>query len=65
MISYRNTTNEIRESGIKTAIIPVGSIEQHASHLPVGTDYLIAQKVGEAVAERINAYLLPALPFST
>jgi len=65
MISYRNTTNEIKESGIKTAIIPVGSVEQHASHLPVGTDYLIAEKISEAVAERINAFLLPALPFST
>ena len=65
MISYKNTTNEIKESGIRTAIIPVGSIEQHASHLPVGTDYLIAQKMGEALAERLNAFLLPALPFST
>ena len=65
MISYKNTTNEIKDSGIRTAIIPVGSIEQHASHLPVGTDYLIAQKMGEALAERLDAFLLPALPFST
>ena len=65
MISYKNTTNEIKESGIRTAIIPVGSIEQHASHLPVGTDYLIAQKMGEALAEKLDAFLLPALPFST
>ena len=31
----------------------------------MGTDYLIAQKMGEALAERLNAFLLPALPFST
>ena len=55
MISYKNTTNEIKDSGIRTAIIPVGSIEQHASHLPVGTDYLIAQKMAEALAERIKS----------
>lgn len=65
MVSYKNTTNEIKDSGIKTAIIPVGSVEQHASHLPVGTDYLIAQKVSEALAERIDAFLLPVIPFST
>lgn len=65
MISYKNTTNEIKDSKIRTAIIPVGSIEQHASHLPVGTDYLIAQKMGEALAEKLDAFLLPAIPFST
>ena len=65
MLSYKNTTNEIKESGIKTAIIPVGSIEQHASHLPVGTDFLIVEKVAEAVAERIDAVLFPAIPYST
>ena len=62
MISYYNTIDEIKTD---TVIIPVGSIEQHGSHLPTGTDYLIIKRVTEEVAKRLNAYLLPPLPIST
>ena len=62
MISYYNTINDIKTD---TVIIPVGSIEQHGSHLPTGTDYLIIKKLSEEVAKEINAYLLPPMPFST
>lgn len=65
MISYKNTTNEIKDSDVRCAIIPVGSVEQHASHLPVGTDYMLAEEIGKALAEKIDAFLLPTLPFST
>lgn len=62
MISYYNTIEEIKTD---TAIIPVGSIEQHGSHLPTGTDYFIVEKLSEEVAKKIDAYLLPPLPIST
>ena len=65
MLSYKNTTNEIKESNVDMAIIPVGSIEQHSSHLPIGTDMLLAEDFGRGVAEKLNALLLPALPIST
>lgn len=65
MISYFNTIKEVEESGVDTAIIPVGSIEQHGSHLPMGTDYFSAEAISKAVAERINAFLYPTIPFST
>ena len=61
MISYYNTIDEIKTD---TVIIPVGSIEQHGSHLPTGTDYFIIKKLSEEVAKRIDAYLLPPLPIS-
>ena len=64
MLSYFNTTNEIRDSGVDTAILPIGSIEQHSSHLPLGTDYLIAEAVARGIAEKTDAYLLPTLPIS-
>ena len=47
------------------AILPVGSVEQHGPHLPVMTDWAIAAELGRAVAEKMNAFLLPALPIST
>jgi len=64
MISYRNTIDDIPEN-LDTVIIPVGSIEQHSSHLPTGTDYMIVKRLSEGIAEKINAYLLPPLPIST
>jgi len=65
MISYKNTAKEIADSGIDTAIIPLGSVEQHSSHLPIGTDVMIAEAISAAIAERINALLLPPIPIST
>ena len=62
MISYRNSINEIDAD---TVIIPIGSIEQHGTHLPTGTDYFVIKEWSERVAEKINAYLLPPLPIST
>ncbi len=65
MLSYKNTAKEIRESTAKTVLIPIGSIEQHSSHLPTGTDLLIVTGLAERLAERMDAYLLPTLPIST
>lgn len=64
MISYYNTIDDI-PAECDTAILPLGSIEQHSSHLPTGTDYFIVKATSERLAERINAYLLPPLPIST
>lgn len=65
MISYKNTAKEIADSGVDTAVLPLGSVEQHSSHLPIGTDVMLADALGEAIAERIGALLLPTVPFST
>lgn len=45
-------------------VVPVGAVEQHGAHLPVGTDALIAERIARAVAERADeAVAAPALPF--
>src|SRR5215475_11693391 len=44
-------------------ILPCGSVEQHGPHLPTGTDTLAANAISHAVAERIDALVLPATPF--
>jgi creatinine amidohydrolase len=51
------------------AVLPVGAIEAHGPHLPLGTDVVIAQAMARAGAERIEAQgfhaaLLPPLPFT-
>lgn len=47
----------------RRAIIPVGSLEQHGSHLPVSTDSLIAEYVARSAAERVGAFVLPVISY--
>lgn len=45
----------------KTAILPVGSLEQHGAHLPVSTDTDIATAISAQVAKKCGFMLLPAV----
>ncbi len=65
MEAYKLTADEIVAKDPEIAIIPVGSLEQHGPHLPVMTDWAIATELGKRVAEKMDAFLLPALPIST
>lgn len=47
----------------KTVILPVGATEEHGPHLPVFTDTIQAVKVAEAVAERRDVFVAPALQY--
>ena len=42
----------------RTALVVVGSVEQHGPHLPLGTDALAALAVAERVAARLDAPIL-------
>jgi creatinine amidohydrolase len=49
------------------AVLPLGAIEAHGPHLPLGTDILIAEAMARAGAERLarrgfEVVLLPVLP---
>ena len=51
------------------AILPLGAIEAHGPHLPLGTDVIIAEAMARAGAERLLTrglvpLLLPALPYA-
>ena len=46
------------------AVLPIGSLEQHGEHLPLGTDSLLVEAVVErALGEREDAVLCPTLPY--
>ena len=76
-MSYRNLTEttwrETRESAPDAiALLPVGSQEQHAEHLPMGTDTLLVEAVldralalldAEAAGEAPALVRLPTLPY--
>lgn len=45
----------------EVAVLPTGSVEQHGTHLPLGTDFLVAEAVARGV-DRDDAVLLPTVP---
>ena len=59
MLDVTNTSQDIDESGVDTAILPVGAIEQHGPHLPLSVDWAQAEYVSKLVANRMGALLLP------
>jgi len=56
-MSWKQIKNALAD-GYKTVIIPVGSIEQHGPHLPVGTDYLLGYPISREVARRLGKTLV-------
>lgn len=59
---YDLTAPDVAELVARTglAVLPFGSIEQHGPHLPCGTDTMAADLVAVAVAERLDALIVPA-----
>ena len=47
----------------QTVIIPVGLIEQHGHHLPLGTDLYNTSELLRIGAERFNAFVAPTLSY--
>lgn len=44
-------------------ILPVGAMEEHGSHLPLGTDTYEVEYVVERLADRLDAVVLPTMPY--
>ena len=55
--------NIIKNKSIKTAIVPIGSLEQHGEHLPVSTDSLIADYISKKISEKISVFNLPVISY--
>jgi creatinine amidohydrolase len=49
--------------GRKGVVLPVGSLEQHGPHLPLGTDTLIVEAVAQRIAEETGWLVAPPLSY--
>ena len=59
MIGYERRTFKFDK-----AILAVGATEYHGDHLPYGTDTIVARRLAEEIAKRINGLLLlPPIPY--
>ena len=63
MYDMNNTYKDFEDKICDIAILPIGAIEQHGPHLPLSVDHLQAERVSKSVAEKMDAYLLPGIPF--
>lgn len=43
-------------------IFPVGSMEEHGPHNPLGTDFMVAEATARAIGERTGAVVAPVMP---
>lgn len=46
---------ELAAAGPAVAVLPIGAVEQHGPHLPVGTDYLCAQDITELAMTKVRS----------
>jgi len=65
MLNLFNTSFEIAESDIDTAVLPLGSVEPKGPHLPLGLDLILANQFAREFCTGKAVYLLPVFPFST
>jgi len=54
--------NEVAGASGSVAVLPVGSVEQHGHHLPVGTDTILVDAIAQLAAERADSVPLLVLP---
>jgi creatinine amidohydrolase/Fe(II)-dependent formamide hydrolase-like protein len=54
----------LRKYAFSTAILPVGSVEQHGPHLLLGCDGYITLALAKMTAEKLGGVYFPMLPFS-
>ena len=50
-------------SGKAPVFLPVGALEQHGPHLPLGTDALLASAIATGVATQVGGVVAPALSY--
>jgi creatinine amidohydrolase len=58
----RMTHDDIKtalDSGVTTIVLPVGAIEQHGFHCPMGMDSIVADLIGRRLAEKLDCFFAP------
>src|ERR1700716_492208 len=58
-VEYQGRVREERAP----VFLPVGALEQHGPHLPLGTDAMLAAAVAEGVAGETSGLVAPALAY--
>ena len=62
-LTYPKVKKMIEDEGIRRAILPIGTTEAHGPHLPLGTDVIIPYELSKALADKLNALILPPINY--
>ncbi len=65
MFNAFNTSFQLRDSSVDTAVMPMGSLEPKGPHLPVGLDMMLAERFAHDFSRGKAVYVLPTFPYST
>ena len=65
MVDMQSTAREWGLARTDIIFFPVGALEQHGNHLPIGTDCMQAEYFSKALAKHFNAALLPVQPIAS
>jgi creatinine amidohydrolase len=57
------TFREALASGEVIVLIPVGALEQHGPHLPLGTDTILSSRFAEGLAQRLGALVAQPIAY--
>lgn len=60
-ISWSAYRNRVANGAI--VIVPVGSLEQHGHHLPLGVDGILAGEIARRVARRVGGLVAPTIAY--
>ena len=60
-MNHREVSDYLKKSD--TIVIPVGSLENHGLHMPLGTDTLIPDKIAQLLNERSNLLIAPTINY--
>jgi len=60
-MNYREVEDYLKTSDM--IIIPVGSLENHGLHMPLGTDFLIPDRIAQLLDERSGLLIAPTLNY--
>lgn len=58
-----HTYRDWLQSGTATVLVPVGALEQHGPHLPMGTDATLSDHIATAVAQGTGSLVAPPLSY--
>lgn len=62
-LDYRSFERRLAANPL--VIVPVGALEAHGPHLPLGSDQIQAEVTAFALADRVDALVAPTIPYGS